>query len=158
MTPIAQYQLQPGDILVFSRRTLYNLVIMLKTWSMATHTEVYIGDGRTIASRNGKGCANYPLDLDGIYRVLRPVIPFDLKSGIADFNSKYNGKPYGWLALFSFCLIDLHDNGLFCSELTTLFMRGCGLDLFNRTIEANIVAPADMDYIHESVAKIVFQA
>jgi len=148
--------LQKGDLLVFSRRELFDSIIKIKTWSQATHTEIYIGNGSTVASRNGIGCNIYTLDLNGIYCVLRPVQPFDLDKALLTFNTKYRGLPYGWKALFSFVLIDLHDNGIFCSELSTLVYRAGGFEPFNANVKANTVAPADYLYLNPTLMKQVW--
>jgi hypothetical protein len=155
LTPIVP-DLLPGDVLVFSRKGLFDSIIRVKTWSPATHIEIAIGGGKTVASRNGKGCEIYPIDLDGLYAVLRPQFPFDIDAALADFHEKYEGKPYGWIALFSFCCIDIHDKGLFCSELATLFLRGGKMEPFNPTIRAEIVSPGNFLYTHWSVLKPIW--
>jgi hypothetical protein len=149
--------IRPGDCLIFSRSGLFDDIIRVKTWSPATHVEIYLNADKTVASRNGKGVAIYPADLSGLYCVLRPQDGlFDINKAIAAF-PKWNGRPYGWLALFSFCLIDLHDKGLFCSEFATLFYRDGGFDPFNETIKADTVAPATFLYSHPSVMGRVWQ-
>ena len=145
-----------GDCLIFSRPGLFDFAIKLKTWSPACHVEVALGGGFTVASRNGKGVARYPIDLDGLYCVLRPLKNFDMAAAMSSFWKNHNGKPYGWLALLSFCLIDLHDKGEFCSELGTNFYRDGGFEPFNESIKAEIVAPSDYLYVHRSVMGLVW--
>ena len=149
--------LNHGDALIFSRKGVFDTIIRIKTWSPATHVEIYIGNGKTVAARNGIGCAVYPVDLNGLYCVLRPKLKsFDLVKAMAAFSANEDGRPYGWLALFSFCLLDLHDKGRFCSELATIFWRDGGFDAFNRWIKAEIVAPGDLLYIHHSVVERIW--
>jgi hypothetical protein len=154
--PIDPTLLQPGDLLVFSRRGLFDWIIKVKTWSQATHTELYIGNNKTLAARNGQGAAMYGLDLTGLYMVLRPQQPFDLVAATSTFYANWNRKPYGWLALFSFVLIDLHDMGVFCSELSTLLYRAGKFEPFRKWIEADKVAPADYTYTADAVMKAVW--
>jgi hypothetical protein len=143
--------LQPGDCLVYTGRSLFDWIIRVKTWSKACHVEVYIGNGKTVASRNGKGVAIYSIDLARIYRVLRPVLPFSYTQALAHFPTRHAGRPYGWISLLSFCLIDLHDNGEFCSEFATNFYRDGGFEPFNSDVKPETVAPADFLYINASV-------
>lgn len=96
----------PGDLLVFSRRGLFDSIVKIKTWSQATHVEVFVGDGKVAASRNGQGVAKYALDLNGLYCVLRPLLPWNQWNAASAFLRNHYGRPYGWLALFSFCLLD----------------------------------------------------
>ncbi len=148
--------LKPGDLLVFSRRTIFDWAVRVKTWSVATHTEVYIGGGKTVASRNGKGCAVYLEDLDGLYCVLRPTCKLDIGAGLSTYYAKWDGKPYGWLALFEFCLIDLHSRGIFCSELSTMFLRACGCEPFNELIDADMVSPGNCLYVPRCVMELAW--
>lgn len=150
--------LKSGDCLIFSRKGIFDTLIKIKTWSKATHVEVFIGNGHTVASRNGKGVSIYDLDLSGLYCVLRPKWPFNLDKAYAGFILNHQGKPYGWLSLLSFCLIDLHDNGEFCSEFATNFYRDGGFEPFRSDIKAETVAPADFLYVNESVMETVWRA
>ena len=154
--PLNLPPLAPGDLLGFSRTGLFDSIIKVKTWSHWTHIEVYAGGDFTVASRNGKGVAKYPADLSGLYCVLRPKLAFDFDAAMLEFYRTMNGKPYGWLALFSFCLIDIHDNGIFCSELATLFYRAGGFEPFKIDRPAEKCAPMNFSYVHNSVLKVVY--
>lgn len=159
---MTEADLQSGDCLVFSRKGLFDSIIRIKTFSIPTHIEIYIGLGNTVAARNGEGVAIYKLDLNGLYAVLRPPIyqtsSFNHAAAFIEFYDKWNGKPYGWLALLEFCLIDLHSQNLFCSELTTMFYRAGGFEPFQPHIRADRVCPGDFDKVNDSVMKRIWTA
>lgn len=155
-TPFDPSILRAGDLLLFSRSGLFDFIIKVKTFSQITHTEIYLGEGKTVASRNGKGCAVYPEDLSGLYMVLRPQQSFDLQKAMVEFYKTMNGRPYGWLSLLSFCLIDVHDKGFFCSETSTLLFRAGGFECFKPWIRADRAAPADFSYVPEVVLKTIW--
>jgi hypothetical protein len=119
---------------------------------------MYCGGNSTFASRNGKGVAKYDADFTGLYCVLRPKLPFDFEKARAAFYSTMDGRPYGWLSLFSFVLIDLHDKGLFCSETTTLLLRAGGFEPFKPAIKADVCAPGDFLYVPECVLETIWSA
>lgn len=150
--------LEPGDLLLFSRHSFFNWLIMVKTWSMVSHTEIYIGGGKTVAARNGKGAKVYDEDLRGLYCVLRPALPFGMAAALKVFYSKWDGLKYGWAALLNFITpVNLSQKDVFCSELSTMVYRAGGFEPFNSSIEADKVAPADFTYCHESVLKTVWR-
>ena len=159
MKPSVLSQLLRGDLLVFSRKGLFDWIIKIKTYNQATHCEVYIGDGFTVASRNGQGCARYPVDVNGLLCVLRPKLPFNVTKAMDSFWKNHNMRPYGWLVLCEFLLpghVTLQSKGEFCSELLTNFCREGGLELFNPSIQADKVAPSNLTYIHQSVVKRIY--
>lgn len=147
-------QLLPGDALLYSRTPFrrsplgwfFGLVINIKTWSRCSHVEVYDGDGKSLASRDGKGVGRYPLRLDELIEVRRPsVLNFSHESGSRWFN-KVEGQKYDWKGLLCFTLA-VHQGAtdrMFCSEFATRFYRSAGLELFNSEVDADKIAPAQL--------------
>lgn len=141
--------LQPGDVLLFSRGGLFNWIIKTKTWSHVSHCEgvALTNCGlRAIASRNGKGCAVYPLDYKGLAFVLRPTVPFDNKSALDWFyRERIWQQGYDWIGLVSFTSAKWQgrENGkMFCSEFLTRWLRKGGIDPFNG-YDADGIAPGE---------------
>ena len=125
--------LQPGDVLLFNRQGFYNRLIMLKTWSRVSHCECYTTGGLTVASRNGKGVNIYDIDVNGLYGVLRPLQPFDLKAAMEWYMRESHGQGYDWIGLLAFFSAKWQgkENGKqFCSEFCTRFLRAGGVDPF----------------------------
>lgn len=128
-------QLQPGDCLLYSPKGLFGWIIAIKTWHAVGHCEVYIGNGRSIASRDGIGVGEYPLRSTELRYVMRPNVPFDLAAALAVFNATWRGQGYDYLGLLRFAWRSpvrdrRFDNRQFCSELETRFYRAGNLDPF----------------------------
>ena len=140
----------PGDILLFDRPGFFGALIKFKRGERYTHTEVYIGNGDTVASRDGKGVARYPLDLHGVAAVYRikDGITFDLEKGLEWFKT-VDGQGYDWVGLLSFAWARFQgrdNHKMFCSEFVMRFMRACGVYLFAVTTDSDAVSPGLLTY------------
>lgn len=139
--PTDEPNLHAGDCLLYSGRSLWSWTIKLKTWSPVSHSEVYLGDGETITSREGRGVARYPLTLTHLAYVLRPTEPLDLSAGLAWF-ATVAGQPYGyWQALRFFRLGKEDTTRQMCSPCCTRFYRACGFHPFAGRYDASLVSP-----------------
>lgn len=132
--------LRPGDVLLYKGKGLFSLLIRIKSWHPQTHVEVYIGNGRSAASRDGKGVAIYPVRLDDLAHVLRPDVPFDRAAAMRWFAAEANGLPYGWADLLVFVGLNINHRGVVCSAFATQFLRAGGVAIFNNEL-AERVAP-----------------
>lgn len=124
-------RLQPGDVLLYNGSGLYSWIIRIKTWHAVSHVEVYIGDGQSVASRDGLGVGEYPLREDYTH-VLRPSVPFQRRAAMYWFRRRANGQPYGWLDLLAFVGMTRDHPGMVCSDFATQFLREGGVPVFNR--------------------------
>lgn len=139
---IREDELKPGDVLAYYSKTPIGLIIRVKTWHKITHVETYIGDGKTIAARIRGGVDIYPLDLEGVVGVYRPIPPFDLRAAMDWFNAKAKGQSYDWLGIFGFVFQNAGAlTKQFCSELCTRFSRAGGVEPFQPKEDADKVAP-----------------
>jgi hypothetical protein len=143
----AEQFIRPGDNLLYKAKGLFGWVIAARTWHMIAHCECFVGDGKSVASRDGIGVGLYPLRLDGLCVILRPKEPVLLKNAMDVFYRKYRGQGYDWLGLLRFAWRTPVDpkirfnNEQFCSEFLTRFDRDMGLkDLFNGE-DADAIAP-----------------
>ena len=127
---IAVTDLQAGDVLLYAPKGIYGFLIRLHTWHPIGHVEVYDGDGQSWASRDGQGVDRYPLRLEQLATVLRPIPPIDLAAGRA-WARRMIGTRYGWLDLLQFVGADLDTKGIVCSPFAARFYQACGCDLFN---------------------------
>lgn len=151
--------LQPGDVLLYRPGKLrdgwagwfFGLLIAIKTWTRVSHCEVYIGDKKSVASRDGRGVAKYPLRLKGLGFVLRPKKqPVDMLHGLKWFYSSTgpNGHGYDWwgLLVFSGFLHRLKvsmPNRDFCSEFLCRWCRDGTLNpLFNDQWDSDRTPPS----------------
>lgn len=137
-------ELRAGDHLLYKPSDFFGFVTAVKTWSPdAVHIEVYVGGGRSLASRNGLGVSRYPLRLLGLSEVLRPIKPMNLDAGNEWFASKADGQKYDWIGLLCFTLAVKQGapNKMFCSEFATRFDRACGFDCVHPEYDADRVAP-----------------
>lgn len=143
-----------GDCLLYKRTPFrrsplgwfFGLVINVKTWSRFSHVEVYDGDGKSLASRDGKGVGRYKLRMEELAEVRRPTaLNFCHETGSRWFNS-VEGQKYDWLGLLCFTLAVRQGarDKMFCSEFATRFYRKSGLELFNPDDDADKIAPAQM--------------
>jgi hypothetical protein len=136
-------ELKPGDCLLYNTpRDVVDFCIRLKTWSPAAHCECYIGDGQSVASRNGIGVGQYSLRLDGLIAVLRPLKYFDLSDCMAYFR-RVRGQKYDFGGLMCFYLADRFKspNRQFCSEFLTNFYRAGKFHAIQPEWSADKVAP-----------------
>lgn len=145
--------IQAGDHLIYGVRgfDLFNRITRLKTWSPAVHIELCIGQGESVASRNGIGVNLYPLRTEGLIAILRPKQELDLSAGLSWFNKPYNkithegvrGRPYGWLDLLQFININIHTDGWICSEFVSLFDEASEFYPFNPEYNDGRIDPGD---------------
>lgn len=131
--------LKPGDCLLYKPSGFFGAVISIKTWHKVAHVEVYVGAGRSAASRDGKGVGVYETRTDGLAYVLRPIRSLDLNRGLR-YALRSIGTPYGWFDLLNFIGLNVDTKGIVCSAFATEFYRACGWYLFP-TDQANDVAP-----------------
>lgn len=151
-------RLQPGDILLFDRPGLFGTLIKLKRGEQYSHVEIYAGDGQTVASRNGIGVNQYPIDLNGLAAIYRPTNPaaFSFQKGMEWFTSKdsngkflIKGQGYDWIGLLSFTFAKFQGRNsgkMFCSEFVMRFYRHAGLELFSPITDADAVSPGMLPY------------
>lgn len=131
--------LQPGDCLLYRPSGPFGWIIRVKTWHRISHIEIYLGGGKSSASRDGLGVNIYPLRTSQLAYVLRPKFHFDAAVATA-FTEKNAGTPYGWLDLLDFTgFINIDKKGIVCSPWATLVFR-LFKPIFN-TEEPNLVAP-----------------
>lgn len=139
-TPIDVTCLQAGDVMLFTASGLYGRIIALKTWHPISHVEVYVGDGQSAASRDGKGVGLYPVRSADLAYVLRPTVPFQSSAALYWFYKEANGLPYGWADLLRFVGLKVNTRGLVCSPFATLLLRAGAVPIFNRE-DAELIAP-----------------
>lgn len=125
-------RLQPGDVLLYNGSGLYSWIIRIKTWHATSHVEVYVGDGQSVASRDGIGVGLYTSRSDGLTHVLRPTVPFQYKAAMDWFYRHANKQPYGWLDLLAFVGMTRDHPGMVCSDFATQFLRAGGVPVFNQ--------------------------
>lgn len=142
-TPFDPSILQPGDAIIYAGHNVFDLLISFRTAIWASHIEIYIGDGKSVASRNGIGTGIYRLRLNDLKYVLRPSQPFDVTKAMAWFRS-IHPMPYGWWELLN-CLVpwEVNASGLFCSQFATLFYRAAAFFPFNQEFDPAKVTPRD---------------
>lgn len=132
--------LLPGDCLLYKPTGLFGALIRLKTWHAISHVEIYAGQGKSWASRDGLGVDLYPYREEQFAAALRPAQgSFNYQQAEAWAQTKV-GTPYGWAQLLLFIGLPIHGSGLFCSEFATQFYRAGGLDPFAGE-DAQAVAP-----------------
>ena len=143
--------LEPGDILLYGGNDLVSRLIQFRTWSDVSHIEIYVGDGCSVASRNGIGVGKYPLRTAGLRRIYRPKLvagmpSFDFDEAMRWF-ATVDGTKYGWADLLRFYLIDVPTTGLICSEFGDLWFRKGRLPLFNLNYPEGAICPGDFEKI-----------
>ena len=140
----AEQVLKPGDVLLYwTNNSVYGWLIALKTWHKVSHVETYVGDGKSIASRNGIGVGTYPLRLDGLICVRRPEWAFDLQK-VLDWQRTVDGYGYDFDGLLYFIAPDYKDKpdrAMICSEHATWAARISGGEPFDAGEPADRIAP-----------------
>ena len=143
--------LRPGDFLLYRPTGFFGWLITLKTWHKIAHCECYVGDGYSVASRNGIGVDAYPFRESELALVLRfrPEHTFKLNSALTWFLRAAKGQKYDWLGLLRFTwgtdyIKGDKNNKQFCSEFLTRFSRAGGVDPFNGA-DADSIAPFEFE-------------
>ncbi len=134
--------LQAGDVLLYRPKGFYGWAIRFHTGIAIGHVEVCIGDGHSIASRDGQGVGIYPVRTSELVYVLRPNVPFDVAGAMAWFDKNGKGQPYGWLDLLQFFGYEVNAKGMVCSPCATYVMRAAGVPVFG-SVKAEKIAPKD---------------
>ena len=137
--------LRVGDILLYSGKGCFSRLIQMKTWSRYSHCEVYDGDGKSVASRDGIGVGRYPLRVDGLRVILRPLAKFDAEKARLWFDT-VDGQPYDWFGLLAFTSAKRQGREnwkMFCSEFCCRYLRAGGIDPFNG-YDADGIAPGEL--------------
>jgi hypothetical protein len=137
--------LVPGDVLLYRPTGLFGRIIALKTWHKVGHCEVYVGDGVSVASRDGKGVGRYELRTKDLFKVCRPkdTHPFDLAAALRWFDMLPPTR-YGWGDLLAFIGVERDHGGIVCSPFATEFLRAGGVDPFDGE-PARWIAPFQFD-------------
>lgn len=130
--PFVPAMLQPGDCVFYRPTDIFDWAVVLKTWTRVSHIEVFIGDGYSVASRNGLGVGKYPVRLTDVAAVRRPGPGFDLEAAMKWFYASANGQKYGWRTLLSFVLLNHNpiEGHMICSEFAAGFQRAGNNPLF----------------------------
>lgn len=137
--------LEPGDVLLYRGDGVFSRLIQMKTWSRVSHCEAYVGEGASVASRDGIGVGCYPLRTAGLAAVLRPIAPFDRAAALAWFHT-VDGQGYDWVGLLAFFAArwqGRENRRMFCSEFLTRFQRAGGIEPFTPDTDADAIAPGE---------------
>lgn len=141
-----------GDILMYDRNGIVNRFIRLKTGSCYSHCEVYVGNSRTYASRNGIGVDEYELRTDGLVAIYRPLATFYKDSGEEWFQNVARGQKYDWFGLVAFWFARLQgskNRKMFCSEFVIRYMRACHVYIFSDEADADAVSPGMITFSND---------
>lgn len=146
MIPFDPSILQWADMLLYFEEDVVDLVIAEKTGKRVGHVERYVGAGRSWASRNGVGVNIYPLRLDGLVCVRRPIGVLDSAKATDWFKNVAMGQKYdfkGLLAFTSFVKSGTPGD-MFCSEFSVNLDRAAGFDPLNPSQAAVDTSPRDL--------------
>lgn len=139
--------IQPGDILLYDHPGIVSILIKLKRGEKYSHVEIYEGNGKSLASRNGIGVGRY--DLDTTYAAIyRSSSPLNFAKAEEWFTT-VDGEGYDWVGLLSFTWAKFqgrNSNKMFCSEFVTRWYRFAGVDLFASDVDADAVSPGLITY------------
>lgn len=128
--------------------TIFDVAIRLKTWSYdATHTETYIGNGFSAASRNGLGVNTYPLRVNDLSHILRPAVKFDFDAALK-WHKSCIGQKYDWkgLLVFTLAVRDGSNNKMYCSEHTHRMAKKGKYFPFGIHADADRTAPMQFEW------------
>ena len=145
------YKLSPGDIMLYKPTSLFGQLIRIKTWHNVSHVEIYRGNGRSYASRDGLGVNDYPVRTQGLIYVLRPKIPLDLVKGDRYFG-RMMGTPYGWVDLLDFIGCSFDTQGIVCSPFAAAWLRACGWNVFPEDPVTKIAPFQFLDLVGDACA------
>jgi hypothetical protein len=145
MTPAAiEARLLPGDVLLYKPTGIFGTLIRIKSWHEISHCEMYVGDSKSVASRDGIGVNVYPWRNTQLVYVLRPTYPLDWASFWRWFLT-VKGEKYDWWGLHRFLIASSPSSGdndkMFCSEFLTRAYRYLNAHVFSDYEDADAIAP-----------------
>lgn len=133
--------LREGDCLLYSGSGPWSWIIKVKTFSPVSHSEIYIGEGKTITSREGSGVNVYPFTDEHLHTVLRPEWPPDMAKMLEWFGT-VKGQKYGyWQALRFFRLGKEDLTRMMCSPCCARSYRAGHFHPFAGDYDASLVSP-----------------
>ena len=135
--------LEPGDVLLYRGTGVFSRLIQVKTWSKVSHCEGYVGQGQSVASRDGKGVGLYPLRVEGLCAILRPRGLFNLVVAM-DWFKTVDKQGYDWFGLLAFFAARWQgstNQKMFCSEFLTRWQRKGDIEPFSPEYDADAVSP-----------------
>lgn len=118
-------RLEPGDVILYSGKSLLARLIKIKTFSRFSHIEFYAGRGVCYASRL-KGVNTYSFTSKDLACILRPIDDgYGLDQyDVIPFHSSCIGQAYDTLGLFRFFTLGKQSKDKqFCSEYVTRLCR-----------------------------------
>jgi uncharacterized protein YycO len=137
--------LLPGDALIYRPSNLVGYIIALKTWTWASHIEIYIGDLQSIAARPS-GVNIYPIRYDKYTtHVLRPKKKLNVKKAMDWFHTEAMNDKYDYIGLFDFFSYKdgkLSPKAEVCSVLASLWYNQAGFYPFSKDYPINKISPA----------------
>lgn len=109
------------------------------------HVELYLGNGESLASRNGIGVGRYPLRMEGITAILTPTFTVDMDAILKWFDS-VNGQPYDFTALSGFVFGENRQTPehLFCSAFVALAFIRTQQPILNKLWPPALTTPTDL--------------
>jgi cell wall-associated NlpC family hydrolase len=140
-----------GDILLYATKDLVDDVIEWKTSADVAHVELYVGDGKSWASRNGIGVNAYDFRSQGLMRVRRPKVAFNLAKAQPWFDSKEKGQPYGFGDILENAGVDVVMNGEDCSHFVKDAMEQGDAPQFDPSFSGPKTTPRDFETSFQSV-------
>lgn len=155
MNQFNQSILEKGDALLYygkalppdpvTRADFVDWSIAVKTGYWLSHIEVYVGAGLSVASRNGIGVNRYPLRLEGLVCVRRPVGIADVDSATKWFINEASGQGYDFKGLLCFWMAVRQGSRKkqFCSEFALRWYRHAGIQPLNPKVDADRTAPCE---------------
>lgn len=124
---------------------IFGDAIDFRSWHDVCHCEMYIANGKSVASRDGQGVAMYPWRNTELQYVLRPTVtPLHWRAFWPWFYS-VNGEAYDWWGLLRFAWFKDVGHGdnhkMFCSEFLARAYRALGAQVIGDNEDADAVAP-----------------
>jgi hypothetical protein len=146
--------LQVGDILLYNTKwSFVDWAIRTRTWSDVAHIEISLGNGTSVASRNGIGVGKFLHRREGLVKIRRLVLPLDFGAAMNWFTT-VDKTNYGWTDLFRFYGINVSTKGIICSTFADLWLKSGGIQSFAEDYPPEIVSPRDFETT--TVAKTIY--
>lgn len=149
-----------GTILLYSTKDIVDNVIEWKESDDVAHVEVYAGNGKSWASRNGVGVGLYDFRPDGLKYVRQLNAPFNDARALNWFDV-VNGAPYGWKDIEASAGLSepneitvnpqvLKKTGMDCSHFAAALLEVGFCPQFDPSFPKNKITPSDFKKVLES--------
>lgn len=146
--------LQFGDILLYSTKDIVDELIEWKTSGPVAHVEMYAGQGKSWASRNGIGVNEYSYRSQGLVCVKRPLLAPLESHARSWFTAPIKGSSYGLGDIAENMGLHVASKDFDCSHFVAKVLAIGDSPQFDADYDPSLITPRD--FLISSASTIIY--